>query len=65
MDSKNCRTFEAVLSIVILVLILWPKILGAMASKWIVIIAAVLLLLHAIGCKACVCSEGKTKKKRR
>lgn len=65
MDSKNCRICESVLSIVILVMVLWPNMLGTIASKWVVIVAAVLLLLHAIGCKDCVCSEDKAKKKRK
>ncbi|MFH1325810.1 MAG: hypothetical protein ABIH49_03540 [archaeon] len=49
-----CRWTEAVLAIVIIVFTWWPtQILSAMVSKWIVIVAAAYLLLHAFTCKHC------------
>ena len=53
MFNCNCRSTETVLGIVILIVIFWPALLGAIASKWIVIVAAVLLVLHAWSCKNC------------
>lgn len=68
----NCKCYwlESVVAIVVFVLALWPGILGAMASKWILVIAAVVLFLHAWGCKRCKnCDmsgiEMKSTKKRR
>ena len=68
----NCKGIELVLAIVILVFALWQTTY----SSWIVIIAAVLLVLHALSCKgmcgtdmssgsARKASSGKKKKKKR
>ena len=53
MDCK-CNWVESVLAIVIIIF----AFTSSVASKWIVVIAAVLLLLHALVCKSCkMCSE--------
>ncbi len=46
---------ELIVAIVILVFSLWPtQIFSPMISMWIVVIAAVLLLIHSfVHCKAC------------
>jgi len=44
---------QFVLGIVILVAALWPDIIGANASKWAIVVAAILLLIHSLGCKMC------------
>jgi hypothetical protein len=44
---------EAVLAVIILVFALWPEIVGAMTSKWIIVIAAIVLLVHSFTCKKC------------
>ena len=46
----NCRVCEAVLAVVILVFTFWNSFA---AAKWIVAIAAVLLLIHSIWCQNC------------
>jgi hypothetical protein len=51
----NCKWTEIVLAIVILVFVFWVTT----ASQWIVAIAAILLLIHALMCKNCaMCSTG-------
>ena len=37
-----------ILSIVILVLALWPVLIGATASKWVIVVAAALILLKSL-----------------
>lgn len=55
----NCKVTEIVLGIVVLIFALWPDWIGAMASKWIVGIAAVLLILHAATCKNCAMPKSR------
>lgn len=53
----NCKWFETVLAVVIFVFAVWPELVGMVASKWIIAIAAVLLLIHAWSCRNCgMCS---------
>ena len=47
----NCKGTELVTGIVVLVLALWPALLGATASKWVLVAAAVILIIHSLGCK--------------
>lgn len=63
----NCKWTEAIIGIVIFVMALWPNLLGASVSKWITVIAAVILLVHAFMCKSIYkCSEEpKTTKKKK
>jgi hypothetical protein len=49
----NCKTVESILAIVILIVAIMPDLLGNTGSMWITIIAAALLLLHALMCKKC------------
>lgn len=64
----NCRTTELILAIVIIVFALWVTAW----SQWVIVIAAVLLLIHSHSCKNCkTCppmpalkSSGKSRKKR-
>ena len=49
----NCKWVETVLGLVILVVTIWPGILGAGATRWVVIVAAALLLIHAWKCQNC------------
>ena len=65
----NCKWVEVVLAIVILVFTFW----STAVSQWLVAIAAVLLLIHALMCKNCAkcepdtgkASKGKSTKKRK
>ena len=47
----NCRCMEAFLAIVILVFSFWILELTWLTSKWIIVAAAVILLLHGLGHK--------------
>ncbi|MEK6889059.1 MAG: hypothetical protein AABW80_03035 [Nanoarchaeota archaeon] len=61
----NCKVTEAVIAIVIIVFALWS---GLSWAKWIVVIAAVLLLIHSCACKSCATSMNgmaSSKKKRK
>ncbi|HLC53065.1 MAG TPA: hypothetical protein VJK03_00840 [Candidatus Nanoarchaeia archaeon] len=44
----NCSVSNVVLSIIILIVAIWPGLLGTTASMWITIIAAALLLIHSL-----------------
>ena len=49
-----CKSWcEAILAIIILVFALWPQLLGVTVSMWIVVIAAIILLIHSFMCKKC------------
>lgn len=54
----NCKWIESVLALVVLVFAVWPDMLGLVVSKWIVIVAAVLLFIHAWTCKSCCNTSG-------
>jgi hypothetical protein len=66
----NCKMMEIIVAIAILVATIWPNLLGANISWWVVVIAAAVLLLHALKCGcAGMCADGakvsgKKKKKR-
>lgn len=56
MDGKNCKWTEIVLTVLILLFAFIEKTY----SKWIIIIAAIILLIHAVMCKChtgCTTSE--------
>ena len=63
--SCKCNWVEAVLAIIIILFTYMAKA----SSKWVVIIAALLLLLHALMCKKCqMCEkmvESKSSKRKR
>ena len=64
----NCKMTDSILGIVILVFAIWPtQIFSAMVSKWIIIVAAILLLIHAYKCNTCAVPMDKKagKKKKR
>ena len=71
MFNCNCKWTEIVLALVILVFAMWPTLVfSAMASKWIVVIAALVLLLHGLfhhkcSCDNCMPKTTPAKKKRR
>ena len=48
----NCKLFEGILGVIILFFALWPALLGIDVSKWIIVVAAIALLIHACRCKA-------------
>jgi hypothetical protein len=52
MFNCDCRWTETVIGLVILIATLWPGILGS-ASWWVVVIAAIVLVLHSWTCKSC------------
>ncbi|MEK6908993.1 MAG: hypothetical protein AABX23_03000 [Nanoarchaeota archaeon] len=63
----KCNWVESILAIIIIIF----AYMGSASSRWVIIIAAVLLLLHALMCKKCgMCEEpemmeSKHSKKRR
>ena len=67
----NCKWTESVLAIVIIVFALWPALISsAVVGKWIVIVAAALILIHGLACNHCgICApedaKGKGKKKKK
>lgn len=57
----NCNYLITVLAIVIIVFALWET--GV--SQWLILIAAVLILLHSWMCKNCKMPAGASAKKRK
>lgn len=49
----NCKVTEIILGIIILVFAVWPNMFGMVVTQWVVGVAAVLLILHAIKCNSC------------
>ena len=47
MFNCNCKWTETIIGVLILVVTLWPNLIGVSASWWVVVVAAVLLILHA------------------
>ena len=43
----NCRWTETILGLIILLVALWPSLLGASISMWVTVIAAALIVIHA------------------
>ena len=65
----NCKWTETILALVILVFAIWPSLIPQVQGSWIIIVAAVLLLIHAWTCKNCgTCipeTTGKVKVKKK
>ncbi len=69
----KCKHIHVILGIVIVALALWPNIIGAVASKWIIVVAGALILIHSFKCTECGMCEncgvnlkkGSGRKKRR
>ena len=58
----NCKVTEGILAVLILVFTFWATV----ASKWIIVIAAIVLLLHSLMCKNCgACEMDKKPAKRK
>lgn len=62
----NCKWTEIVIGLIVVIFTLWPQ---GTWSKWVVVVAGAILVIHAFGCKKCggVCapeatSKGKKKK---
>ena len=60
----NCKWCQLVLAVVILVFAIWPGIVSW--SNWVIIVAAVLLIVHSLSCNKCsgICAGMMKGKKR-
>jgi len=58
--THNCKISESILAIVIIVFAVWESTINWLPSKWIIIIAAVLLLIHSNRCKSCDVKPSRT-----
>ncbi len=66
MFNCNCKWAETIFGVVILVVSIWPGIFGTSATRWIVIVAAALLVLHAWKCGNCgTCGPESTSRSRK
>lgn len=67
----NCRVTELIIGIIILIVAVWPGLVNGVienADGWIIVIAAVILILHSFMCKnVCMPASSRivAKKKRR
>jgi len=64
----NCNLCQIVLAVVILVFAAWPsQIFSIGTSQWIVIVAAILLIVHSLSCNKCdgICTGMMKGKKRK
>jgi len=59
----NCKYPEIILGIVILGFVLWESTVSWLPSKWIIVGASALLILHALFCKHCSTSCGSEESK--
>ena len=61
----NCKATNVVLIAIVLVFALWESTISWLPSKWVIIVAAVLLLVHQLCCKkgSCDAEDAKEKKK--
>jgi hypothetical protein len=58
----NCQKWvETIVAIVVFILALWPQFLGTAVSKWVLVIAALALVVHAWFCNKCVCETEEEK----
>jgi hypothetical protein len=57
----NCKVTNAILAVIILVFLFWQTV----ASKWIIAVAALLLLMHAFCCRNCEACEMEKKPAKR
>ena len=57
----NCKWNEIILGVIILAVVIWPNFLGVAVSKWVVIAAAVVLIIHALCCKGVACCNADAK----
>ena len=61
--NYNCKWLEVVLLLLIIIWAIWANLFG-IPSFWVIIVAAVILLIHELGCKNChVNMKAKPKKK--
>jgi len=59
----NCSLTEKIIGVVIIVLAIWPNVIGATNSKWVIVVAAAVLIIHAFKCSACNMPAGSDMKK--
>ncbi|MEK6844573.1 MAG: hypothetical protein AABX83_04075 [Nanoarchaeota archaeon] len=43
----NCKVSETIIGLIILIVAVWPVLLGLEISNWIIIIASIVLIIHA------------------
>ena len=60
----RCKWLGVILAIVVFVLALWPQWLGVVASKWILVVVAIVLLLQTL-LENSTCGTTKSKKSRK
>jgi hypothetical protein len=61
----KCKWFGVILALIVIVFTLWTSVAW---TKWLVVIAGLLMLFHAFGCFKCGCCEtemSKAKPKRK
>jgi len=61
--NHNCKWAEVILLLLIIIWAIWANLFG-IPSFWVIIIAAVILLIHELSNKSC-CTDVKAKPKKR
>ena len=56
----NCKWLEVVLALIVIVFAVWQS----MYSQWVIVIAAAIILLHALMCKSCHVGHGMHMRKK-
>ena len=59
----SCKYLVPILGVVVLLLAIWPSLLGASVGKWITIVAAVLIVIASWNCDRKCGPVVKVKKK--
>jgi cytosine/uracil/thiamine/allantoin permease len=58
-----CKYLDTILAAIILIFAIWPTFIPWINGKWIVAIAAIVILLHDLICKKCKSCELVEKEK--
>lgn len=61
----GCKSIQILLLVIIAIFSLFGPFIGWMVSKWVIFVAAIILIVHGLSCKKCSCKEPMAKKKSR
>jgi len=59
----NCKATEIILGVIILVFAMWDSTISWLPSGTVIIVAAALIVVHALGCKDLSCTPKPVKAK--
>jgi hypothetical protein len=57
--ENSCKGCGFIGGILLILVSMWPNLMGSVANKWIVFAVGIIMLLGSIGCKSCANCEYK------